>query len=77
MKEIYYIPGDGELIPEGAIPLINAVSGVAGIGVGEQMLHAIVDDDFDTAGTMLWETWMNKELAPDSSPPNRFDGWRN
>lgn len=74
-KEIYYIPGDGERIPEGSIPLINAVSGI--VGVGDQMLHAIVPDDFDTAGTMLWEAGTNEALAPDSSPPNRFAGWRN
>lgn len=75
-KEIYYIPADGERIPEGSIPLINAVSGIAGIGVGDQMLHAIVDDDFDTAGVMIWETGIDEALAPDASPPNRFAGWR-
>ncbi len=76
MKEIYYIPGDGELIPAGSIPLINAVSGVTGIGVGDQMLHSIVEDDFDTAGTVIWEDGMDEALAPDSNPPNRFAGIR-
>jgi hypothetical protein len=76
MKEIYYIPGENELIPAGAIPLINAVSGITGIGVGEQMLHVLVEDDFDTAGTMIWETGKDEALAPDSSSLHRFAGWR-
>lgn len=30
----------------------------------------------DTAGTLIWETEMDEALAPDSSPPHRFAGWR-
>ena len=76
MKEVYVIPTVDEIVPEPCIALINAKSGLANIAVGDQMLQFIAQDDYDTAGTLLWETGMNEDLAPDSSPPHRFAGWR-
>ena len=76
MKEVYVIPAVDEIVPEPCIALINAVSGLANIQVGDQMLQFIAPDKYSTAGTLLWETGMNAALAPDSSPPHRFAGWR-
>ena len=76
MKEVYVIPAVDEKVPEPCIALINAVPGLANIQVGDQMLQFIATDEYSTAGTLLWETGMDEALAPDSSPPHRFAGWR-
>lgn len=76
MKEVYVIPAVDEKVPEPCIALINAVPGLASIAVGDQMLQFIAPDEYSTAGTLNWETGMNEALAPDSSPPHRFAGWR-
>ena len=76
MKEVYVIPAVDEIVPEPCIALINAVPGLANISVGDQMLQFIASDEYSTAGTLIWETGMSTELAPDSSPPHRFAGWR-
>lgn len=76
MKEVYAIPAVDEIVPEPCIALINAVPGIANVGVGDQMLQFIAQDDYSTAGTLIWETGMSEALAPDSSPPHRFAGWR-
>ena len=76
MKEVYVIPAVDEIVPEPCIALINAVPGLANISVGDQMLQFIASDEYSTAGTLIWETGMSVALAPDSSPPHRFAGWR-
>jgi len=76
MKEVYVIPAVDEKVPEPCIALINAVPGLANIQVGDQMLQFIASDEYSTAGTLIWETGMDEALAPDSSPPHRFAGWR-
>ena len=76
MNEVYVIPDVDEIVPEPCIALINAVPGLASIAVGDQMLQFIAPDEYSTAGTLIWETGMNEALAPDSSPPHRFAGWR-
>lgn len=76
MKEVYVIPDVDEKVPEPCIALINAVPGLANIQVGDQMLQFIALDEYSTAGTLIWETGMDEALAPDSSPPHRFAGWR-
>ena len=76
MKEVYVIPAVDEKVPEPCIALINAVPGLANIQVGDQMLQFLASDEYSTAGTLLWETGMDEALAPDSSPPHRFAGWR-
>ena len=76
MKEVYVIPAVDEKVPEPCIALINAVPGLASIAVGDQMLQFIASDEYSTAGTLIWETGMDEALAPDSSPPHRFAGWR-
>ncbi len=76
MKEVYVIPAVDEIVPEPCIALINAVPGLANISVGDQMLHFLASDEYSTAGTLLWETGMNVNLTPDSSPPHRYAGWR-
>lgn len=74
-KEIICIPADGEEFPAQSIVLINTVAGLA-IPVGDQYIHAIVDGEFGTQGTLLWETGMSESLAPESSPKHRYAGWR-
>ena len=76
MKEVYVIPAVDEKVPEPCIALINAVPGLANIQVGDQMLQFLAPDEYSTAGTLIWKTGMNPALAPDSSPPHRFAGWR-
>ena len=76
MKEVYVIPAVDEIVPEPCIALINSVPGLANIAVGDQMLQFIAPDEYSTAGTLIWETGMDPALAPDSSPPHRFAGWR-
>jgi len=76
MKEVYVIPAVDEKVPEPCITLINAVPGLANIQVGDQMLQFIAPDEYSTAGILIWETGMDPALAPDSSPPHRFAGWR-
>ena len=76
MKEVYVIPAVDEIVPEPCIALVNEVSRLVNISVGDQMLQLIAPDDYSTAGTLIWETGMDKALAPDSSPPHRFAGWR-
>ncbi len=76
MKEVYVIPAVDERVPEPCIALINAVPGLASIAVGDQMLQFLAQDEYSTAGNLLWETGMDPALAPDSSPPHRFAGWR-
>ena len=76
MKEVYVIPAVDEIVPEPWIALVNEVPGLANIVVGDQMLQFIAPDEYSTAGTLLWETGMDEALAPDSSPPHRFAGWR-
>ena len=76
MKEVYVIPAVDEIVPEPCIALINAVPGLANISVGDQMLQFIASDEYSTAGTLIWETGMSTELAPDSFPMHRFAGWR-
>ena len=68
-KEVYIIPDVDEEVPEPCILLVNAAT-------GDQMLHAIVPDEYSTKGTLLWETGMAEGLAPDSNPPHRYAGWR-
>lgn len=68
-KEVYIVPGIDEEIPDNSILLINQ-------STGNQMVHAIVPIYYTTDGTLLWETGMDPESAPDSYPPNRFAGWR-
>lgn len=75
MKEVYVIPAVDEIVPEPCIALINAVPGLANISVGDQMLQFIASDEYSTAGTLIWETGMSTELAPNSSPPHHFAGW--
>ena len=75
MKEVCVIPGVDELIPAPCVILSNSKSGLAAIAVGEQFLDAIVDSDYYTAGTLIWETGMAPELRPESSPAHRFAGW--
>jgi len=76
MKEVYVIPAVDERVPEPCIALINAVPGLASIAVGDQMLQFLAQDEYSTARNLLWETGMDPALAPDSSPPHRFAGWR-
>ncbi len=76
MKEVYVIPAVDEIVPEPCIALINAVPGLANIQVGDQMLQFLAPDEYSTAGALIWETGMGEALAPDSSPPHRFAGWR-
>ena len=76
MKEVYVIPAVDEIVPEPCIALVNEVPGLAKISVGDQMLQFIAPDEYSTAGTLIWETGMDEALAPDSSPPHRFAGWR-
>jgi len=76
MKEVYVIPAVDEKVPEPCIALINAVPGLANIQVGDQMLQFIAPDEYFTVGTLIWETGMDEAIAPDSSPPHRFAGWR-
>lgn len=76
MKEVYVIPAVDEIVPEPCIVLVNEVPGLSNISVGDQMLQFIAPDEYSTAGTLLWETGMDEALAPDSSPPHRFAGWR-
>ena len=76
MKEVYVIPAIDEKVPEPCIALVNAVPGLANIQIGDQMLQFIAPDEYSTAGTLIWETGMDPALAPDSSPPHRFAGWR-
>jgi hypothetical protein len=76
MKEVYVIPAVDEIVPEPCIALVNEVPGLANIVVGDQMLQFIAPDEYSTAGTLLWEIGMDEALAPDSSPPHRFAGWR-
>lgn len=76
MKEVYVIPAVNEIVPEQCIALINAVPGLANISVGDQMLQLITPDEYSTAGTLIWETGMSTEFAPDSFPRHRFAGWR-
>jgi len=76
MKEVYVIPAVDEIVPEPCIALVNEVPGLANISVGDQMLQFIAPDEYSTAGTLLWEIGMDEALAPDSSPPHRFAGWR-
>ena len=76
MKEVYVIPAVDEIVPEPCIALVNEVPGLVNISVGDQMLQFIASDEYSTAGTLLWETGMDEALAPDSSPPHRFAGWR-
>jgi len=77
MKEVYVIPAVDEKVPEPCIALINTVPGLANIQVGDQMLQFLAQDEYSSAGTLIWETGMDEALAPDSSPPHRFAGWRN
>ena len=74
-KEIICIPADGEEFPAQSIVLTNAAPGLS-IPVGDQYIHAIVDEGFQTQGTLLWETGMSESLAPESSPKHRYAGWR-
>ena len=74
-KEIICIPADGEEFLDSSIVLTNTVAGLS-IPVGDQYIHAIVDDAFQTQGTLLWETGMSESLAPESSPKHRYAGWR-
>lgn len=67
-KEIYVIPGIDEEVPENSILLISDDTKV-------EILHSIVQDDYKTAGTILWETGMNTNLIPNSKPPHKFAGW--
>ncbi len=76
MKEVYVIPAVDDIVPEPCIALINEVPGLVNISVGDQMLQFIAPDEYSTAGTLIWETGMDEALAPDSSPPHRFAGWR-
>lgn len=73
-KEIICIPADGEEFPNQSVVLTNTVAGLA-IPVGDQYIHAIVDEEFQTLGILLWETGMNRSLAPESTPKHRFAGW--
>ncbi len=76
MKEVYVIPAVDELIPEPWTLLVNQIPELVNISVGDQMLHFLASDEYSTAGTLLWETGMNVNLTPDSSPPHRYAGWR-
>lgn len=73
-KEIICIPADGEEFLDQSVVLTNTVAGLS-IPVGDQYIHAIVDDGFQTQGTLLWETGMARSLAPESTPKHRFAGW--
>lgn len=73
-KEIICIPADGEEFPSQSVVLTNTVAGLS-IPVGDQYIHAIVDAEFQTLGTLLWETGMERSLAPESNPKHRFAGW--
>jgi hypothetical protein len=73
-KEIVCIPTDGEEFLNQSVVLTNTVVGLA-IPVGNQYIHAIVDYGFQTQGTLLWETGMERSLAPESTPKHRFAGW--
>lgn len=73
-KEIICIPADGEEFPSQSVVLTNTVAGLS-IPVGDQYIHAIVDAEFQTQGTLLWGTGMERSLTPESNPKHRFAGW--
>ncbi len=73
-KEIICIPADGEEFPSQSVVLTNTVAGLS-IPVGDQYIHAIVDAEFQTQETLLWETGMERSLTPESNPKHRFAGW--
>lgn len=74
-KEIYYLPAENEEITYEGVLKLNAVSGIPGLAVGDQCIHALVPADFQTAGTVFWETGM-PEPSPDSEVQQRFAGFR-
>ena len=73
-KEICYLPGIDEQVPLCKAPMINTIPGLI-IPVGDSYIHAIVPDDFMTAGTIYWQTGDAQNLRPETSPLHRFAGW--
>lgn len=74
-KEIYYLPAANEEILYEGVLQINAVAGIPGLAVGDQYIHALVPEGFQTAGTVFWETGM-AEPSPDPTVSMRYAGWR-
>ena len=73
--EIYYLPAENEEVSYEGVLRLNAVAGIPGLAVGDQCVHVLVPDDFQTAGTVFWKTG-DPEPSPDSEVPQRFAGWR-
>ena len=65
MKRIIYKPANNESIPSGAMFYILPVNG--------PVIDAIVDDDFLTTGTVLYDSLAGVML--DEPFIHHFDGW--
>ena len=68
MKRIIYQPAGLEPIPEGAISIVLPTSGLA--------MDVIVNEDFVTSGTILYDSLAGIMLDESDKPVNHhFAGW--